>query len=252
MSGHSKWSTIKRKKGKADAERGKVFTKLIKEITVFAREGGGDKDSNPRLRSAIQSAKDANMPVANIDKAIKRGTGELPGVTYESCTFEGYALGGVAVLVESLTDNRNRTTAEVRHAFTKFGGHLGEPHSVSYLFESKGVIIINVDDADEEKVYEIALENGAEDIRSESGYYEIVSSPDSFENLREKIAGAELIYQLAEISLHPKTVVSLDLDTARSVIKLVSILEDNDDVQRVSANFDIPDDILLEIEKEFQ
>ena len=250
MSGHSKWSTIKRKKGKADAERGKIFTKLIKEITVAAREGGGDKDSNPRLRSAIQSAKDANMPVANIEKAIKRGTGELPGVNYESCTFEGYAKGGVAVLVESLTDNRNRTTAEVRHIFTKFGGHLGEPNSVSYLFESKGVIVINEEDADEDKVYEIALENGAEDVKLESGQYEIVSPPDSFEELRERIAGAELAYQVAEISLQPKTVVNLDLDTAKSVIKLVSELEDNDDVQRVSANFDIPDDVMLEIEKE--
>ncbi len=251
MSGHSKWSTIKRKKGKADAERGKIFTKLIKEITVAAREGGGDRDSNPRLRSAIQSAKDANMPVANIEKAIKRGTGELPGVNYESCTFEGYAKGGVAVLVESLTDNRNRTTAEVRHIFTKFGGHLGEPNSVSYLFESKGVIVINEEDADEDKVYEIALENGAEDVKLESGQYEIVSPPDAFEGLREKIAGAELAYQVAEISLQPKTVVILDLDTAKSVIKLVSELEDNDDVQRVSANFDIPDDVMLEIEKEF-
>ncbi|MBN2184251.1 MAG: YebC/PmpR family DNA-binding transcriptional regulator [Candidatus Krumholzibacteriota bacterium] len=251
MSGHSKWSTIKRKKGKADAERSKVFTKLIKEITVSAREGGGDKDSNPRLRSAVQSAKDANMPVANIEKAIKRGTGELPGVIYESCTFEGYATGGVAVLVESLTDNRNRTTAEVRHIFSKFGGHLGEPNSVSYLFESKGVIIISEDDDIEEKVYEIALENGAEDVRSESGQYEIISPPDTFENLREKITGAELVCELAEISLHPKTVVSLDLDTAKSVIKLVSALEDNDDVQRVSANFDIPDDVMIEIEKEY-
>ncbi|MBN2070205.1 MAG: YebC/PmpR family DNA-binding transcriptional regulator [Candidatus Krumholzibacteriota bacterium] len=250
MSGHSKWSTIKRKKGKADAERSRVFTRLIKEITVAAREGGGDKDSNPRLRTAVQSAKDANMPVANVEKAIKRGTGELPGVTYESCAFEGYANGGVAVLVESLTDNRNRTTAEVRHIFSKFGGHLGAPHSVSYLFESKGLIIIDEKDAEEERVYEIALENGAEDVRSEGGQFEIISAPDAFENIREKISEAGLPYQLAEVSLHPKTVVDLDFDTGKSVLKLISALEDNDDVQRVSANFDIPDDILQEIEKE--
>ncbi len=250
MSGHSKWSTIKRKKGKLDAQRGKIFTKLIKEITVAAREGGGDKEANPRLRAAVQSARDSNMPVANIDKAIKRGIGELPGVTYDSCTFEGYAHGGVAILVESLTDNRNRTTAEVRHMFSKFGGHLGEPHSVSYLFENKGMIVIDENDAAEDIIYEIALENGAEDVRSEGGHFEIICGPGIFEELRETIVDAGMSYQLAEISLHPKTTVLLDLDTARSVLKLISALEDNDDVQRVSANFDIPDDILLEIEEE--
>ena len=166
MSGHSKWSTIKRKKGKADAERGKIFTKLIKEIVVAAREGGGDADTNPRLRTAIQAARDANMPSTNMDKAILRGTGELPGVVYEAATFEGYALGGVAVLVESLTDNRNRTTADVRHIFSKHGGHLGEPGSVAYMFESKGLVVIDQSAAEEDKVYEIALENGAEDIRA--------------------------------------------------------------------------------------
>ena len=174
MSGHSKWSTIKRKKAKVDAQRGKIFTKLIREIVVAAREGGGDPESNPRLRTAIQNAKENNMPMENIERAIKRGTGELPGVSYESCTFEGYAPGGVAILVEALTDNKNRTSAEVRHLFTKHGGHLGEPNSVSWMFEKKGIVVIDQSEADEEKVLEIALDNGAEDVKSESGVFEVL------------------------------------------------------------------------------
>lgn len=248
MSGHSKWSTIKRKKGKADAERGKIFTKLIKEIVVSAREGGGDPNTNPRLRTAVQAARDANMPVANMDKAIARGTGELPGVVYESATFEGYALGGVAVLVESLTDNRNRTTAEVRHIFSKHGGHLGEPGSVAYMFENKGLVVIDQSAAEEDKVLEIALENGAEDVRSEDGQFEVICSPESFDGIRDGILAAGIEYQVAEVSLHPKTTVGLDSDQAVKVLKLVSALEDNDDVQRVSANFDISNEILGEIE----
>ncbi len=250
MSGHSKWSTIKRKKEKVDAERGKIFTKLIKEIVVAAREGGGDADTNPRLRTAIQAARDANMPAANMDKAIRRGTGELPGVTYESATFEGYALGGVAVLVESLTDNRNRTTAEVRHTFTKHGGHLGEPGSVAYMFESKGLVVIDQAVAEEDKVYEIALEHGAEDIRSEDDHFEIVCRPEAFEELRDGIKAAGIEYQIAEVSLHPKTTVELDSDKAVKVLKLIAALEDNEDVQRVSSNFDIADEILREIENQ--
>ncbi|MBN1164906.1 MAG: YebC/PmpR family DNA-binding transcriptional regulator [Candidatus Krumholzibacteriota bacterium] len=250
MSGHSKWNTIKRKKAKVDAQRGKTFTKLIKEISVAAREGGGDQDSNPRLRTAVQNARESNMPVANVERAIKRGTGELPGVTYESCTFEGYAVGGVAVLVESLTDNRNRTTAEVRHLFSKHGGHLGEPNSVSYMFENKGLVVIGQSAAEEDRIYEIALENGAEDIRSEAGVFEVICAPEAFEEIREKFIDAGISWQLAEVSLHPKTTISLDLEQAKKVIKLVNALEDNDDVQRVSANFDISDDILEEIEKE--
>ena len=248
MSGHSKWSTIKRKKGKADAERGKIFTKLIKEIVVAAREGGGDADTNPRLRTAIQAARDANMPSTNMDKAILRGTGELPGVVYEAATFEGYALGGVAVLVESLTDNRNRTTADVRHIFSKHGGHLGEPGSVAYMFESKGLVVIDQSAAEEDKVYEIALENGAEDIRAENDHFEIVCPPEAFDGIRDRILAAGIEYLVAEVSLHPKTTVGLDSDKAVKVLKLVAALEDNDDVQRVSANFDITDEILREIE----
>jgi YebC/PmpR family DNA-binding regulatory protein len=248
LSGHSKWSTIKRKKGKADAERGKVFTKLIKEIVVAARESGGDPDTNPRLRTGVQAARDANMPVSNIDKAIARGTGDLAGVVYESATFEGYALGGVAVLVESLTDNKNRTTAEVRHIFTKHGGHLGEPGSVAYMFESKGMVVIDQAAAEEDKVYEIALENGAEDIKTEDDHFEIICPPESFEAVREAIVSAGIEYQVAEVSLHPTTTVGLESDKAVRVLKLVSSLEDNEDVQRVSANFDISDEILGKIE----
>ncbi len=250
MSGHSKWSTIKRKKGKADAERSKIFTKLIREIVVAAREGGGDQETNSRLRTAIQNARENNMPTGNIDKAIKRGTGDLQGVSYESCTFEGYALGGVAVLVQCLTDNRNRTSADVRHLFTKHGGHLGEPNSVSYNFETKGIIVIDGAEADEEKILEIALENGAEDVRSEADAFEVICAASTFESLRDKYASSGISFQLAEISLYPKSTVKLERDEAVKVLKLVNELEDNDDVQRVSANFDIPDDVLKEIEGE--
>ena len=248
MSGHSKWSTIKRKKAKVDAQRGKIFTKLIREIVVAAREGGGDQESNPRLRQAVQNAHESNMPTANIDRAVKRGTGELPGVTYEACTFEGYAPGGVAILVESLTDNRNRTSAEIRHLFTRHGGHLGEPNSVSYLFERKGIIVIDSSQADEKKILEIALENGAEDVRAEGGLFEIICAPDAFENLRAGIESAGIAFQLAEVSLYPKTTVQIEREHASKVLRLVSFLEDNDDVQRVSANFDVADDVLKEID----
>lgn len=250
MSGHSKWSTIKRKKAKVDAQRGKIFTRLIKEIVVAAREGGGDPSSNTHLRAAIQNARDNNMPAANIEKAIKRGTGELPGVNYESCTFEGYAPGGVAILVESLTDNRNRTSAEVRHIFTKFGGHLGEPNSVSWMFEQKGIIVIEGSSAEEEAVLEISLENGADDVRTEGEVFEVVSNPHAFEALRERFLDRGIKPQLSEVGLYPKNTVKLDREHAVTVLKLVNALEDNDDVQRVSANFDIPDDILGEIESE--
>lgn len=250
MSGHSKWNTIKRKKAKVDAQRGKIFTKLIKEIVVASREGGGDQEANTRLRTAIQSARDSNMPAANIEKAIKRGTGELPGVEYESCTFEGYAPGGVAILVESLTDNRNRISAEIRHTFSKYGGHLGEPNSVSWMFEQKGVIVIDSKHADEEQVLEIALENGADDVRAEGEIFEVVCSPASYDSLRNKFVEIGIELQLSEVALYPKNTVKLEKEHASTVLKLVSMLEDNDDVQRVSANFDISDDILGEIETE--
>ena len=250
MSGHSKWATIKRAKGKADAERGRVFTKVIRELVAAAREGGGNPDNNARLRTAVQKARESNMPAENVERAIKRGTGELPGVSYESATFEGYASGGVALLIATLTDNRNRTSAEVRHLFTRHGGHLTEPNSVSYLFEKKGIIVIEAAKASEEKVYEIALENGADDVRGEGGIFEIVCAPEHFEPLRAKFGGANIPLSTSEISLYPKTTVRLDRDTAVKVLKLVNALEEMDDVQSVSANFDIPDDILKDIQGE--
>jgi len=250
VSGHSKWSTIKRKKGKADAQRAKTFTKIIREIVVAAREGGGDIDSNPNLRTAVQNARDNNMPKSNIDKALKRGTGELPGVTYDASTFEGYGPGGVAIYVKCLTDNKNRTSAEVRHLFTKYGGHLGEPHSVSYLFESKGMIVIDGSNVDEEQIYEIALENGAEDIDSDGDVYEILSSVEAFEMLHRKIVEAGIECQEAGVSLIPSNSVKLDRSHAVSVLKLVTALEEQDDVQSISSNFDISDEILKEIDNE--
>lgn len=250
MSGHSKWSTIKRKKAKEDAKRGKVFTKLIKQIVVAAKEGGGDEETNPALRTAVQNARDNNMPKKNIAKAIKRGTGELPGVNYERCSFEGYAPGGVAVYVNCLTDNHNRTSAEVRHIFNKHNGHLGEPHSVSYLFERKGQIVFEQSQMDEETVYEIALENGAEDISLDNGYYEIISKPENFEGLHENIVRAGIECDAAEITLIPNSEVKLEASDAVSVLKLLDTLEEHDDVENVSSNFDIPDEVLEEIQDE--
>jgi YebC/PmpR family DNA-binding regulatory protein len=250
VSGHSKWATIKRKKAKVDAQRGKIFTKLIREILTAAREGGGDVENNARLRTAVQSARENNMPYENIERAIKRGTGELDGVRYEAATFEGYAPGGIAILVTTLTDNRNRTSSEIRHLFTRHGGHMTEPGSVSYLFEKKGVIVVDGAQASEDSVYEIALENGADDVRAEGGMYEIVCPPEAFESLRAKLQEGEIEYQMAELSLYPKTAVKLDRDAAIKVLKLVSSLEDLDDVQNVAGNFDISDEILKAIEGE--
>lgn len=250
MSGHSKWATIKRQKAKVDAQRGKIFTKLIRELVTAAREGGGDPTSNARLRNAIQMARDNNMPKENIDRAIKRGTGELPGVSYEAATFEGYAAGGVAVLVNTLTDNRNRTSAEIRHYFTRHGGHLGEPGSVSYLFEKKGMIVVDRSQVDEDRLLEIALDAGAEDVRSEGDQFEVVCPPEKFEALRSRLIEEKIAYQLAEVSLQPTTTIRLDRDTAIRVLKLVNDLEELDDVQSVAANFDIPEDILRSIEGE--
>jgi len=252
VSGHSKWSTIKRKKGKADAQRGKIFTKLIRELVTAAREGGGDPKNNSRLRAAVQAARESNMPYENVERAIQRGTGELPGVSYEAATFEGYAPGGIALLVTTLTDNKNRTSSEVRHLFTRHGGHMGEPNSVSWMFEKRGVIVVEGSQASEEKVFEVALENGADDVRSEGGTIEVVCAPEVLEPLREKMKAASVPYTLAEVSLYPKSTVKLDREHASKVLKLVSALEDLDDVQHVAANFDIPEEILKEIESEIE
>ena len=241
MSGHSKWSTIKRKKAKADAERGKMFTKFIKEITTAARFGGGDEDANPRLRQAIAAAKAANMPHANIEKAIKKGTGELPGVVYEEKTYEGYGPGGVAILIDTLTDNTNRTTSEVRHILTKHQGNLGEVGCVSWMFEKKGLIAVNRRDCDEESLMETVLEVGAEDMTTEEDVYEIVSSPEDFFRIKEALDAKQIPVVSAEITMIPKTTVKVEGKQAEQILKLMEMLEDCEDVQQVYTNFDIPE-----------
>lgn len=242
MSGHSKWSTIKRKKGKKDAERGKVFTKIIKEITQAARSGGGDEDANPRLRSAILAAKASNMPQANIERAVKKGTGELPGVVYEEKNYEGYGPGGVAILIEALTDNTNRTTGEVRHILTKHNGNLGESGCVSYMFENKGLITVSQEDATEDQLMEIALEAGAEDITSEEDVFEIVTSPDKVHAIQAAIEAANIPVVSAEATMIPNMTVKVEGKNAEQIIRLMDALDDNEDVQQVYSNFDIEED----------
>ena len=238
MSGHSKWSTIKHKKGAADAKRGRLFTKLIKEITMSARLGGGAPESNPRLRKAIDDAKAVNMPADNIKRAIQRGTGELPGVNYEEVTFEGYGPGGVAVLIEAMTDNKNRTLPEIRTIFSKNGGNLGESGSVRFLFQKKGYIAIEKDKATEDAVMEAAIEAGAEDVRSTDQYHEIVTEPDSFSSVRASIEEKKIPIAVSELSMIPTTEVNLDQRKADQMMRLMEALEDHDDVQHVWANFD--------------
>ena len=239
MSGHSKWSTIKRKKGKADAERGKIFTKLIKEITQAARQGGGDENANPRLRSAVLAAKAANMPQANIERAVKKGTGELPGVQYEEKTYEGYGPGGVAIIVDALTDNSNRTTGEVRHILTKYNGNLGETGCVGWMFETKGLIVVNTSDCDEEKLMEIALEAGADDISTEEDVYEVLTAPEAFETVKNALEEESVAIASAEVTKVPQNTVKVEGKQAEQILKLMDALEDNDDVQQVYSNFDI-------------
>lgn len=247
MSGHSKWSSIKHKKAATDAKRGKIFTKLIKEITVSARMGGKDPDANPRLRTAIAAGKAANMPQDNIERAILKGAGELEGVTYDEVTYEGYGPGGVAVLIHVLTDNRNRTVAEIRHLFSKNGGNLGETGVVAWMFEMKGVILIDTDRADEDRLMEIALEAGAEDLTKEDGYFELTTDPESFETVRDTLTEQDIPLSSAEQTMVPQNTVALDADKARQVLRLMEALEDQDDVQNVYANFDIPDAVMEEV-----
>ncbi len=248
MSGHSKWSTIKHKKAAQDAKRGKVFTKLIKEITVAARLGGGDPASNPRLRAAISAAKNANMPKDNIERAIKKGTGELEGVSYEDVTYEGYGPGGVAVLVETITDNRQRTVAEVRHIFAKRGGSLGEPGSVAWIFSKKGLIVVEKDKVDEETLMEMALEAGADDLQEQESEWEIVTSPENFAKVKSALESKDIPMVSAEVTMVPQNTVKVeDEQKATQLMKLMEALEDNDDVQHVYANFDIPEKILEKV-----
>jgi len=245
MSGHSKWSTIKRKKEKEDAKRGKIFTKLIKEITVAARQGGGDPEANPTLRTAIQNAKASNMPQTNIDRAIKKGTGELPGAVYEQVTYEGYGPQGVALLIESLTDNKNRTVSDIRHILSKHNGHLGETGSVAWMFDQKGVI--SVEEANEDELLALALEAGAEDMRSEDSSYEIIIPPEKLQAVKKKLKERGIEYQSAQITRIPQTIIKLEGKAAEQTLKLMEALDDHDDVQNVYSNFDIDVSIMEEV-----
>jgi len=239
MSGHSKWHSIKHKKGALDAKRGKLFTKFIKEITVAARSGGGDPEGNARLRKAILDAKAGNMPNDTIDRAIRRGTGEEEGVNYEEITYEGYGPGGVALLIQSMTDNRNRTVAEIRHIFSKNGGNLGESGSVGWMFDKKGYIVIEKSGKSEEELFELAIEAGADDLRDDEGNFEIITSPDAFDAVLTAVKGAGIEPQVAEVEMVPQNYIRLEGGDARQMLKLMEALEDHDDVQKVSANFDI-------------
>lgn len=245
MSGHSKWSTIKRKKGANDAKRGKIFTKLIKEITIAAGMGGGDPDGNPRLRSAIIAAKSENMPKDNIERAIKKGTGDVDGAVYDEILYEGYGPGGVAVLVETMTDNKNRTVADVRHFFAKSGGNLGESGCVGWMFDKKGSIIIDKEAVDEDKLMDIAIDAGAEDVVEEENSFHILSEPENFNGVVGELEKAGITYLEASISMIPKNTIEVGEEkTARSLLRLLENLEDNDDVQKVHANFDISDELM--------
>lgn len=247
MSGHSKWATIKHKKGALDAKRGQLFTKLIKEISIAAK-GGGNPDTNPRLRTAIQKAKDSNMPTDNIDRAVKKGTGELPGVTYEEATYEGYGPGGVAILVEVVTDNKNRASSEIRNIFAKKGGNMAGAGAVSWIFEKKGYFFIGKKTISEDKLMDIVLEAGAEDMVAEDENYEIKCNPADFDKVRKALDANKIKVESSEITMVPKNTIALAGDEARQILGLVDAIEEHEDVQNVYANFDIPDDILKSLE----
>lgn len=247
MSGHSKWHSIRHKKGAMDAKRGKLFTKIIKEITVAARQGGGDPDANSRLRTIIVKAKEANMPKDNIEKAIKKGTGEIEGYNLEEVTYEGYGPGGVAIMIDALTDNKNRTTAEIRSILTKGGGNLGENGCVSWIFEKKGIITVSTEKYDENSVMEIALEAGAEDYKNEKDVWEITTLPETFLEVLNTLKGKGVEIIMSEVMWVPKSTVRLDEKNATKVLNIMDKLEDSDDVQNIAANFDIPDEIMAAI-----
>jgi len=245
MSGHSKWSSIKHKKGAADAKRGKIFTKLIKEITVAARMGGsGDPDANPRLRTAILAAKAENMPKDNIERGIKKGTGELEGVDYEENTYEGYGPGGAAVFLESLTDNKNRAVADIRHIFSKCGGNLGENGCVAWMFDKKGYIVVKRSAIDEDSLMEVALEAGAEDVREDDSNFEVITDPEDFEAVKAAIDEKEIPCLDAEVTMLPQTATSLQGKEADQMIRLMDMLDDCEDVQKVYTNADIPEELV--------
>ncbi len=244
MSGHSKWSSIKHKKGALDAKRGKMFTKLIKEITVAARMGGGDPAANPRLRTAIQAAKSENMPKDKIDRGIKKGTGELEGINYEEVIYEGYGPGGAAVLIESLTDNKNRAVADIRHIFSKAGGNLGENGCVSYMFDKKGYFVLENSAVDEDTLMEIALESGAEDVREDGSNFEVISDTANFEAIKDALENNSIHHISGEITMLPQTSTILKGKEAEQMIRLMDALDDSDDVQKVYTNADIPEDMI--------
>ena len=239
MSGHSKWHTIKHKKGAADAKRGKVFTRVIKELTVAARNGGGDPEMNPRLRTIVAEAKAVNMPAENIKRAIQRGTGELPGVNYDEITYEGYGPGGAALIIEALTDNRNRTVGELRHTLTKYNGNLGESNSVAWMFAKKGYIVVDKSAADEEKLLNVVLEAGGDDLRDDGDAWEIISEPAAFEAVREAVKALGIEPASAEIAMIPQNYVKLEGKAANQMVKLMEVLDDHEDVKHVWSNFDI-------------
>jgi len=244
MSGHSKWASIKHKKAATDAKRGALFTKLIRELTAAARQGGGNPDNNSRLRTAIARAKTQNMPTSNIDNAIKKGTGELPGIVYEEVTYEGYGPKGVAIMIETLTDNKNRTTAEIRNLFSKKNGNLGGAGSVAWMFQKKGYIVVDKKDIGEDKLMNIVLDAGAEDMKTEDNTYEITTSVADFEKVKKAIEDQKINMQSAEITMIPSSVIQITGQDAKITLELMESLEDHEDVQHVYANFDMPDDVL--------
>ncbi|MBI5571689.1 MAG: YebC/PmpR family DNA-binding transcriptional regulator [Desulfomonile tiedjei] len=245
MSGHNKWSTIKHKKGAVDAKRGKLFSKLIKEITIAAREGGGDVEGNPRLRTAVNAARAANMPKDNIERAVKRGTGEIAGAAYEEITYEGYGPGGAAVMVEAVTDNKNRTVAEVRHVFEKYGGNLGESGCVSWIFQRKGMVTISSQGLTEDEVMEVALESGAQDVINEGDSFSVTTDPGDFEGVRAAIEEKGWKVELGEITMIPQNTIKLEGKKAEQMLKMMDALDDNDDLQTVYANFDISEEEMM-------
>jgi len=246
MSGHSKWHSIKHKKAATDSKRGRIFTRLIKEMTVAARSGGGDLDANPRLRLVVNTAKAANMPAENIKRAIMRGTGELPGVSYEDVNYEGYGPGGVAIFMRTLTDNRNRTVAEVRHILSKNGGNLGEAGCVAWMFDRKGYFVVEKSASSEEKLLDLILNHGGDDMREDGDNYEIFSAPESFETLKAALEGAGIPMGASEVSMVPQNYIKLEGKEAQTMLKLMEALEDQEDIQNVWANFDIDEAALQE------
>lgn len=246
MAGHSKWAQIKHKKAHADAKKGRLFTKIVKEISVAARLGGGDPDGNPRLRLAIEKAKEVNMPSENIKRAIMKGTGELPGVSYEEYSYEGYGPGGVALLIEVLTDNKNRTVSELRHLMSKYGGSLGEAGCVAWMFEKKGYILVEKGKVDEETLMSVALDSGAEDMKNDpkEDNYEVITRPEDLNTVKAAIESAGIPVSLAEITMLPKSYVPLDEKNSEQMMRLIEALEDHDDVQNVYANFDIAEEVM--------